>query len=75
MVAVCAAQTVPEPGDFYLDDEQHRALGQKFSRDFASEGDPIEHRIDPRLARLAESEESNNSAREWWDKIYRRGRK
>lgn len=37
-VALCAAQTRPEPGDIYLDDAVHHALGVKFERDWLSEG-------------------------------------
>lgn len=34
LVALCAAETDPRPGDVYLDDAQHYALAAKFSRDF-----------------------------------------
>lgn len=51
MVALCAARTLPEEGDFYLDDRVHYALGMKFFRDHRSWSrnpsipDPIEFQI------------------------------
>ena len=33
-VALCAAETDPEPGDVYLDDGDHYALAAKFRRDW-----------------------------------------
>jgi len=38
LVALCAALTVPEEGDIYLDDDAHHALTTKFGVDFVSEG-------------------------------------
>ncbi len=38
MIACCAAETDQEPGDVYLDDEQHYALAAKFSRDWRGRG-------------------------------------
>lgn len=37
-VALCAARSVPQAGDVYLDDAQHEALASKFAEDFAHEG-------------------------------------
>lgn len=37
-VALCAAETDEKPGDTYLDDADHHALGLKFERDWHSEG-------------------------------------
>ena len=34
MVALCAAETDPAPGDLYLDDGAHYALAAKFCRDW-----------------------------------------
>lgn len=33
-VALCAAETDPEPNDVYLDDADHYALAAKFSQDW-----------------------------------------
>lgn len=33
-IALCAARSVPQAGDTYLDDEVHHALTAKFARDF-----------------------------------------
>ena len=46
-VALCAAETKPEPGDLYLDDNVHHALSGKFYSDhvkmgFIKEKDPGE---------------------------------
>lgn len=38
LVALCAAKTVEQLGDVYLDDAQHHALAEKFAADFQSEG-------------------------------------
>jgi len=37
-MALCAAETKPEEGDLYLDDNIHHALSQKFHDDFVCEG-------------------------------------
>lgn len=37
MVALCAAETDPLPGDLYLDDAQHYALAAKFAHDWQGE--------------------------------------
>ena len=34
MVALCAVESDPEPGDIYLDDGHHYALAAKFCRDW-----------------------------------------
>lgn len=36
-VALCAAETDPEPSDTYLDDADHYALAAKFRRDWLGE--------------------------------------
>lgn len=43
LVALCAARSVPQEGDTYLDDGQHYALAEKFWLDYADEfKDPID---------------------------------
>lgn len=37
-VALCAAKTVPQKSDIYLDDTAHHALMTKFTVDLESEG-------------------------------------
>jgi hypothetical protein len=69
MVAICAACSVEKPGDIYLDDAVHHALADKFAEDFGKEGYNTRSLCpDEAAARLRE--ESNNPAREWWDKTY-----
>lgn len=69
MVALCAARSVEKTGDVYLDDAQHHALAEKFAEDFQSEGyNTKPHYTDEAAVRAAE--ESNNPAREWWDRTY-----
>ena len=36
-IALCAAETDPEPGDVYLDDGEHYALAAKFCHDWQGE--------------------------------------
>jgi hypothetical protein len=36
-IALCAAETDPEPGDLYLDDADHCALAAKFAHDWQGE--------------------------------------
>ncbi|MEE9510461.1 MAG: hypothetical protein V3V81_08205 [Candidatus Bathyarchaeia archaeon] len=38
LVALCAAETKPEPGDLYLDDTVHHALNDKFYADYLKMG-------------------------------------
>ena len=38
VVALCAAETKPEPGDLYLDDAVHHALDEKFYADYEKMG-------------------------------------
>lgn len=42
-VALCAAETDDQIGDFYLDDDWHHALLVKFARDIRDEGISVEH--------------------------------
>lgn len=68
-VALCAARSMPKPGDIYLDDGAHHALAEKFAADFQSEGyNTAPHYPDETIVR--EREESNNPNRDWWDKTY-----
>lgn len=67
LIALCAARSVPKPGDLYLDDEQHLALAQKFWLDYPDAGIPVEKDVEV----LTEREESNNPNRTEWDRMYR----
>ena len=71
LVALCAAKSVEKPGDIYLDDGQHHALAEKFREDFTSEGAIGCRPCYPDETALRAQEESNNLAREWWDRTYR----
>lgn len=67
-VALCAARSMPKPGDLNLDDADHAALNIKFRADHASEdGLPI---YACREQILSEMEESGNQNREWWDRQF-----
>lgn len=70
MVALCAARSVPKPGDVYLDDAQHYALAEKFWRDYAKETGGLLPKCDANVDALVEQEESNNANRDSWDKCY-----
>jgi hypothetical protein len=66
LIALCAARSVPRPGDLYLDDEAHMALARKFWLDYPQLG--IE--CDPGVKGLIEREESNNPNRATWDALF-----
>lgn len=69
MVALCAARSIEKPGDVYLDDAHHHALGEKFREDMQSEGyNTAPH--DMVAKALREREESNNPERDSWDKFF-----
>lgn len=70
LIAICAARSVSKEGDIYLDDAAHHALAEKFMEDFQSEGYDIQC-FDLDAALLRQQEESNNPAREWWDRTYK----
>lgn len=74
LVAICAARSIPKPGDIYLDDNAHQALSIKFVLDYASMGFLSERaaglHADSPTARTMEREESNNTNRDWWDQEY-----
>lgn len=67
LVALCAARSVPKPGDVYLDDGQHYALAQKFWRDYEGEAPP---ECRPVIKAIVEAEESNNANRTAWDATF-----
>ena len=70
-VALCAARSVEQPGDVYLDDDQHNALANKFARDFSDLCDqPLPGVYDD--SAIVEREEDNNPNRAWWDEEYGR---
>lgn len=68
-IAVCAARSMPKPGDIYLHDGLHHALTIKFEADFAEMGMLQASSIEPEIA-LMQKEESDNSNRTWWDSVY-----
>lgn len=53
-VALCAAKTKKQKGDFYIDDTQHYALATKFAVDWN------EKWFDSMIAKLMKREEKNN---------------
>ena len=69
-VALCAARSVEQLGDVYLDDNQHHALAEKFAADFRSEGYNTAPYY-PEESAVRNAEESHNPARSWWDNTYR----
>lgn len=68
VIAICAARSIPKPGDIYLDDAIHHALSIKFSLDFASMGELTSPHAGCVEEALMECEESNNSNRTEWDR-------
>jgi len=71
MVALCAARSMPQTGDVYLDDAQHHALAVKFDLDTASMYPDYSSAYAGSLeARLIALEESNNPNRDEWDRTF-----
>ena len=69
LIAICAARSVEKPGDIYLDDEAHHALGNKFARDYHEMyAYPLPCRNED--LELVEQEESNNPNRDDWERCY-----
>jgi len=58
VVALCAAETRPEPGDLYLDDGVHAALSTKFAIDWDGEGLVTAGLAHPPTAKLMKEEEA-----------------
>lgn len=53
VVACCAAKTLPEDDDLYLDDNAHHAVYEKIAADMVSEGFvKCEYGVDQRLKNL-----------------------
>lgn len=69
LLALCAARSIPQEGDIYLDDGAHHVLGKKFARD-THEMYKIELPYFDDELELVEREESNNPNRDWWDTMY-----
>lgn len=68
LVALCGARSTESPGDVYLDDDAHYALMQKFAADFGAQGVGVSASAE--YARLMEIGESDNPAREEWEREY-----
>lgn len=69
LVALCAARSVPKPGDVYLDDGQHYALAEKFWREYQSLA-PQMPECCAKVVAIVEVEESNNANRTAWDATF-----
>lgn len=68
-IALCAARSMPDEGDVYLDDNQHAALVDKFGREYGQTFEcDLPH--DASVIPLVDQEESNNPNRTWWDSVY-----
>jgi hypothetical protein len=52
-VALCAAKTLPQEGDIYLDDAWHYAISQKYWRDY-DEIDIVDDEYDRLVSSLEE---------------------
>jgi hypothetical protein len=70
LVAICAARSVEKVGDVYLSDEAHHALSIKFDLDFGEMGFLRSIYENSPEEKVMDEEESNNSARTWWDSVY-----
>lgn len=70
LVAVCAARSVAQPGDVYLDDETHYALAEKFWLDYADETLGLLPTPAPQVCAAIARAESANPARADWDRTF-----
>lgn len=68
-VALCAARSMPQAGDIYLDDAVHEALSAKFAGDFNISFD-VDLPRDSSRDDLVDEAESNNPNRWAWDALY-----
>jgi len=70
LVALCAVETDPLPGDLYLDDAVDHALRVKFVRDYKSEGIELNSISYPEEDAVAESQKLRDAKEEldkWLD--------
>jgi len=73
LIALCAAETDPQEGDVYLDDDTHYALAAKFARDWR---DQIIDWIYEKHDRLAETQKIRDAREEldrWLDALDNQG--
>ena len=66
LLALCAARSIEQPGDLYLDDEAHMALARKVWLDYPELGIAVDDDVRAATAR----EESNNPNRADWDRMF-----
>lgn len=71
-VALCAAETDPEPGDIYLDDGVHHALSTKFGLDWQEMGFIADPPIDRDIARLMATQKVRDARQALHDWIEKR---
>lgn len=57
--ALCAAKTIPDKDDIYLDDSAHHALSTKFGVDWVREGFLTKDLADEKIKKIMLDEESN----------------
>jgi hypothetical protein len=65
LVALCAAETDAEPGDRYLDDEEHYALAAKFARDWRGRSIDWDCPDHDALAETAKRRDAVDELRKW----------
>lgn len=65
LVALCAAETDPEPNDVYLDDGVHYALAAKFARDWRGRTVDWVYEEDDRLAETQKLRDAYEELCKW----------
>lgn len=65
LIALCAAETDPMPGDLYLDDGQHYALAAKFWRDYQGQTICFSSEEDDRLAATQKIRDAKIELTKW----------
>ncbi len=65
LIALCAAETDPIPGDVYLDDGQHYAIAAKFWRDYQGRTIDFTSEEDDRLAETQKIRDAETELNSW----------
>lgn len=67
VIALCAAETDPKPGDLYLDDNVHYALAAKFARDWRGQEVTWIYEEEDRLAETQKLRDAQEELHKWFD--------
>lgn len=69
LIALCAAETDPQEGDLYLDDNAHYALAAKFARDWRGQTVDWVYEKDDALAETQKIRDAKEELEKWLNGI------